>query len=65
MVLEYTVTKSGSVVDPVVKEAKPPGLFDRAAINAVLKYKYKPKTVSGMAIDVTGVREKIEFKLSD
>ena len=30
-------------------EAKPPGIFDRAAMNAALKFKYKPKVVNGEA----------------
>ena len=38
VLLEYIVTKTGAVRDPVVIEAKPPGIFNRAAINAALKY---------------------------
>jgi len=65
VLLEFTVTKTGAVENPVVIEAKPPGIFDRAAINAALKFKYKPKVVNGAAIDVAGVRNRITFELSD
>ena len=62
---EYIVTKTGAVRDPVVIEAKPPGIFNRAAINAALKYKYKPKVVNGEPIDVAGVKTRITFEMAD
>lgn len=65
VLLEFTVTTTGGVRDPSVIEAKPPGVFDRAAINAALKFKYKPKVVNGEAIEVAGVRNLITFQLED
>lgn len=65
VLLEFVVTKTGAVTNPVVIEASPPGIFDRAAINAALKFKYKPKVVNGEAIDVAGVRNRITFELAD
>lgn len=65
VLLEFVVTKTGAVRDPVVLEAKPPGIFDRSAINAALKFKYKPKVVNGAAIDVAGVRNRITFELAE
>lgn len=65
VLLEFIVTKLGTVKDPVVIEAKPPGIFDRAAINAALKFKYKPKVVNGEPIDVAGVPHRITFELED
>ena len=65
VILEYVVTKIGGVRDPVVIEAKPPGIFNRAAINAAMKYKYKPKVVNGEAIDVAGVKTRIIFELTE
>ena len=65
VLLEFTVTTTGGVRDPGVIEAKPPGVFDRAAINAALKFKYKPKVVNGEPIEVAGVRNLITFQLED
>lgn len=65
VILEFIVTRTGAVTNPVVVEAKPPGVFDRAAMNAALKFKYKPKVVNGEAIDVAGVRNRITFELAD
>lgn len=65
VLLEFIVTKTGSVRDPVVVEAKPPGIFDRSAMNAALKFKYKPKVVNGEPIEVAGVRNMVRFELED
>lgn len=65
VLLEFTVTNTGAVRDPVVIEAKPLGIFDRAAIRAALKFKYKPKVVNGEAVEVAGVRNLITFQLEE
>lgn len=65
VMLEFVVTENGNVRDPVVVEAQPPGIFDGAAIQAALKFKYKPKIVDGEPVAVSGVRNKITFELKD
>lgn len=65
VLLEFTVTETGSVSDPVVVEAQPPGIFDRAAIQAALRFKYQPRVVDGQPIAVAGVRNMITFELTD
>lgn len=64
VVLEFTVTKKGTVEDPVIIEAKPKGYFERAAKKAVLRFKYKPTIIDGVAIDVPGVKNKITFRMA-
>lgn len=63
VVLEFTVTQLGTVEDPIVIEAEPPGVFDSAAIAAALRFKYRPKMENGQPIAVTGVRNIIRFEL--
>lgn len=65
VLLEFIVTKTGAVEDPVVIESQPSGIFDRAAIQAALKFKYKPKVVNGEPVDVAGVRNLIKFELAE
>ncbi len=65
VLLEFIVTATGAVRNPVVIEAKPPGIFDRSAIQAALKFKYKPKVVNGEPVEVAGVRNLIKFELED
>ena len=65
VLLEYTVTKSGTVKNPVVIDSKPPGIFDKAAVKSALRYKYKPRVVNGEPIEVHGVRTEITFEIAD
>ena len=65
VVMTLTVTPNGTVKDVVVIEAQPENMFERAAVEAALKNKYKPKVVDGRPITVTGVRYRITFELED
>jgi protein TonB len=40
-------------------------VFERPALKAVLKFKYKPRIVDGEPIEVAGVQNKITFQLED
>jgi TonB family protein len=40
--LDFTVTDSGEVKDALVRAANPPGVFDQAAVGALLQWHYKP-----------------------
>jgi protein TonB len=42
VLLEYTVDARGRVVAPRVLEATPPGVFDRAALHALSRWRYHP-----------------------
>lgn len=62
--LEFTVTTAGTVRDPIVLQSTS-SLFERAALRAVLKFKYKPRVVDGVPVDVPGVKTRISFQLED
>ncbi|GHG03312.1 energy transducer TonB [Thalassotalea marina] len=63
VIVEFTVTTNGSVRDPIVVEAQPEGIFDRAALDAASKFKYKPRVVDGEATEVAGVQNRITFEI--
>lgn len=65
VLLEFTVTKLGTVTDIKVIESDPPNIFDKAAVGAAAKFKYKPKVVNGEPIDTAGVLHRISFELED
>lgn len=60
----FTVTTAGGVKDPVVLFSTS-GLFDRAATRAVLKFKYKPRVVDGVPVEVPNVKTRITFKIEE
>ena len=60
----FTVTTTGTVTDPIVLFSTST-LFERAATRAVLKFKYKPRVVDGIPVDVPGVKTRITFKIEE
>ena len=64
VIVEFTVTRTGTTRDASVVESSS-SLFERAAVNAALKFKYKPRVVDGEPVEVPGVRNKITFQLED
>ena len=61
VILEFTVTPGGEVADPVVIQSQPSGTFDRAALEAVSKWRYKPLYKDGEAVARRGVRVRLDF----
>jgi len=62
--MSFTVTTTGTVRDPVVMFSTS-SLFERAAMRAVLKFKYKPRVVDGIPVDVPNVKTRITFKIEE
>jgi len=62
--MSFTVTTAGTVKDPIVLQSTS-SLFERAATRAVLKFKYKPRVVDGIPVEVVGVKTRITFVLED
>lgn len=70
VVVEFTITSNGSVRDPSVvggydSEGNATTLFDRAALKAVERFKYRPPMDEGRAVERSGVRNRISFKLAE
>jgi len=63
VIVEFVVTSAGTVRDVTVVESTSP-MFEQAAIDAALKFKYKPRVIDGTPIEVAGVQNKITFKLN-
>ena len=62
--LSFTVTAAGTVRDPIILFSTS-SLFERAASRAVLKFKYKPRVVDGIPVDVPNVKTRISFQIED
>ncbi len=61
--VEFTITESGTVTDAVVVEAQPSDIFNRAALRAIAKWKFKPKVIDGEAFEQRAVQV-LQFKLN-
>ena len=62
--MQFTVTTTGTVKDPIVLFSTS-SLFERAATRAVLKFKYKPRVVDGVPVEVPGVKTRITFQIEE
>ncbi|MFC1740488.1 energy transducer TonB, partial [Pseudomonadota bacterium] len=62
--VEFTITEVGTVKDPRVIEAKPPRIFNREAIRAILKWKFKPRVIDGIAVERRATQV-IDFTLDE
>lgn len=62
--VEFTITEAGTVKDPKVVDARPPRVFNREAIRAILKWKFKPRIVDGIAVERRATQV-IDFTLED
>ncbi len=62
--LEFVVAKDGATRDPVVRGAEPEGVFDRAAMDAVKRWRYVPRVVNGAVVEQR-VAARLRFQLSD
>jgi protein TonB len=64
VIVEFTVTAAGTTRDATVVESTS-SLFERNAMAAALKFKYKPRVIDGQAVEVPGVRNKISFEITE
>ena len=64
VMLEFTISSAGTVVDPVVIDAQPPRIFNSSAKRAVIRWKYKPKIVEGVPVVREGVQVLLTFQMT-
>ena len=64
VLVSFTVTVEGTTRDVLAVESSHK-MFERNAVKAAQKYKYKPRVVDGEPVEVTGVLVDILFRLAD
>jgi protein TonB len=60
--LSLTISSRGDVHDVTVVHAEPSNIFNRAAIAAVRRWRYEPRTIDGIPVDAR-VQLRLTFKL--
>lgn len=61
-ILEFTVTRLGTVEDPRILECSH-SIFERASLQAVQRWRYRPRVVNGEPIESPGVQTRLTFQL--
>ncbi|MDY6981714.1 MAG: energy transducer TonB [Pseudomonadota bacterium] len=63
--VQFTISETGAVIDPIVVDSSPKGIFDDAAIKAISRWRYNPKIEGAVAVQRVGVQTIIRFTLED
>ena len=63
VIVEFSLSEEGDVVDARVILAKPTGLFTTSALEAVRRWKFEPQLVDGKPSRREGLRVRLDYKL--
>lgn len=61
--LSYAIAPDGSVTDVQVLAAEPRRIFDKSAIQALKRWKFRPKLEQGKAVVQQGLKVQLDFNL--
>ena len=65
VLIEFTITAAGTVADPIVVDADPQNVFNRSAVKAIARWKYRPKIVDGKPAPQYQMQQKITYELEE
>lgn len=63
VLVEFTITRTGTVADERVVDAEPGVIFNRETLRAIRRWKYQPKTENGKPIPQYNMREIFHFRI--
>lgn len=63
VIVEFSVRENGTVSNPIVVKSEPAVLFDEAALNAVSRFKFKPREIGGDLVRADNIQLKFSFNL--
>lgn len=63
--LSFNISPTGEVIDATVIDAEPKRIFDREALRAIKRWKYRPKVIEGVAQLQTNQTVQLDFKLDN
>ena len=63
VVVGFSVSAAGEVFDAHILESNPKGTFDKSALKAIKKFKYRARTVDGKPVSTAGQRYMFSYKL--
>ena len=60
--VSFTITEQGRIENPAVVSSRPRQIFDQAALEAIMRWRFRPKMVSGKPVQTNAIQE-IRFRL--
>lgn len=64
VLIEFTINEDGTVSDPEVVDAEPRRMFERNALRAIYKWKFKPRIVDGQPVKRRAT-QRIDFNINE
>lgn len=64
VLIEFTINEDGTVSDPEVVDAEPRRMFERNALRAIYKWKFKPRIVDGSPVKRRAT-QRIDFNIDE
>ncbi len=62
--IEFTIEADGSVSDPKIISSNPRRMFDRNAVRAIYKWKFKPRIIDGKPV-ARRATQRIDFNINE
>jgi protein TonB len=65
--VSFTVDGLGNVVEETIEvvDAEPQSIFDRSSERAAARFKFQPRVIDGVGVDVAGVQYLFRYELED
>jgi protein TonB len=65
--VSFTVDGLGNVVEETIEvvDAEPQSIFDRSSERAAARFKFQPRVIDGVGVDVPGVQYLFRYQLED
>ena len=63
VILKFDISETGSTTNISVLQSRPPQIFNSSAIQALRKWKYKPKINEGKPVVQKNLKVRLDFKL--
>ena len=65
--VSFTVDGLGNVVEETIEvvDAEPQSIFDRSSERAAARFKFQPRVIDGVGVDVPGVQYLFRYQLAD
>jgi protein TonB len=60
--VSFTITEHGRIDNPSVVSSRPRQVFDQAALDAIMQWRFRPKMVNGKPVQTNAIQE-IRFTL--
>lgn len=63
VLVQFSIGENGRVVNPVVLESEPGRIFDKAALDAIMRFRFQPRTLDQVSYVVQDMQLRFAFRL--